>query len=78
MIDECWRKHLYEMDYLKTGIGLRGMGQRDPIVEYQRDGYASFLDMEKLIRRTVVRTVCRLFADRQRGLKKASMNGETA
>lgn len=78
VIDECWRKHLYEMDYLKTGIGLRGMGQRDPIVEYQRDGYASFLDMEKLIRRTVVRTVCRLFADRQRGLKKASMNGETA
>ncbi len=34
-----WREHLYEMDYLKDGIGLRGMGQRDPLVEYQREGY---------------------------------------
>ena len=67
-IDECWRKHLYEMDYLKTGIGLRGMGQRDPLVEYQRDGYASFVEMERLIRRVSIKTIYRLFSDRQRSI----------
>ena len=38
VLDRKWREHLYEMDYLKDGIGLRGMGQRDPLVEYQREG----------------------------------------
>ena len=37
VLDRKWREHLYEMDYLKDGIGLRGMGQRDPLVEYQRE-----------------------------------------
>ena len=66
VIDECWRRHLYEMDYLKTGIGLRGMGQRDPLVEYQRDGYASFVEMGKAIRRASIKTIYKLFSDRQR------------
>ena len=42
VIDRRWRDHLYEMDYLKDGIGLRAMAQRDPLVEYQREGYALF------------------------------------
>lgn len=45
VIDRRWRDHLYEMDYLKDGIGLRAMAQRDPLVEYQREGYALFKTM---------------------------------
>lgn len=44
-IDRHWRDHLYEMEYLKEGIGLRAMAQRDPLVEYQREGYDLFLAM---------------------------------
>jgi preprotein translocase subunit SecA len=44
-IDRKWREHLYEMDYLKEGIGLRAMAQRDPLVEYQREGYDMFRGM---------------------------------
>ena len=42
VIDRKWRDHLYEMDYLKEGIGLRAMAQRDPLVEYQREGFTMF------------------------------------
>ena len=45
VIDRKWREHLYEMDYLKEGIGLRAMAQRDPLVEYQREGYDMFIGM---------------------------------
>ncbi len=38
VLDRKWREHLYEMDYLREGIGLRAMAQRDPLVEYQREG----------------------------------------
>src|SRR6202050_2041870 len=42
VLDRKWREHLYEMDYLREGIGLRGCGQRRPLVEYQREGYDMF------------------------------------
>jgi preprotein translocase subunit SecA len=45
VIDRKWREHLYEMDYLREGIGLRAMAQRDPVVEYQREGYDMFRAM---------------------------------
>ncbi len=45
VIDRKWREHLYEMDYLKEGIGLRAMAQRDPLVEYQREGFDMFAGM---------------------------------
>jgi preprotein translocase subunit SecA len=45
VIDNKWREHLAEMDYLRSGIGLRAMGQRDPLVEYQREGFLFFEDM---------------------------------
>jgi preprotein translocase subunit SecA len=45
IIDNKWREHLAEMDYLRSGIGLRAMGQRDPLVEYQREGYVYFQDL---------------------------------
>ncbi|MEU4343002.1 preprotein translocase subunit SecA [Nocardia sp. NPDC023852] len=45
VLDRKWREHLYEMDYLKEGIGLRAMAQRDPLVEYQREGFDMFAAM---------------------------------
>jgi preprotein translocase subunit SecA len=45
VVDRRWRDHLYEMDYLKDGIGLRAMAQRDPLVEYQREGFALYQGM---------------------------------
>ena len=45
IIDHAWREHLYEMDYLQEGIGLRAYGQRDPLVEYQREGFDMFTGM---------------------------------
>ncbi|MBP2474564.1 preprotein translocase subunit SecA [Crossiella equi] len=45
VLDRKWREHLYEMDYLKEGIGLRAMAQRDPLIEYQREGFDMFNQM---------------------------------
>jgi preprotein translocase subunit SecA len=45
VLDRKWREHLYEMDYLQEGIGLRAMAQRDPLVEYQREGFNMFAAM---------------------------------
>ncbi len=53
-IDNGWRDHLYEMDYLQAGIGLRGYGQRDPLVEYQREGFAMFEQMRDGVREKAV------------------------
>ncbi|MCL1900677.1 MAG: SEC-C metal-binding domain-containing protein, partial [Promicromonosporaceae bacterium] len=50
VLDRKWREHLYEMDYLKEGIGLRAMAQRDPLVEYQREGYSLFNAMTDSIK----------------------------
>jgi preprotein translocase subunit SecA len=50
VIDRRWRDHLYEMDYLKDGIGLRAMAQRDPLVEYQREGFSLYQNMMAAIR----------------------------
>ena len=54
VIDRKWREHLYEMDYLKEGIGLRAMAQRDPLVEYQREGYSMFQQMTGAIREETI------------------------
>ncbi len=45
VLDRRWREHLYEMDYLREGVSLRGYGQRDPLIEYQREGYDMFTAM---------------------------------
>ena len=50
VLDRKWREHLYEMDYLREGIGLRAMAQRDPLVEYQREGFDMFNAMMDGIR----------------------------
>ncbi len=55
VIDQKWREHLYEMDYLKEGIGLRAMAQRDPLVEYQKEGGEMFQAMNDAIKEETVR-----------------------
>ncbi|MDQ1289056.1 MAG: preprotein translocase subunit SecA [Actinomycetota bacterium] len=50
VLDRKWREHLYEMDYLQEGIGLRAMAQRDPLVEYQREGFLLFQGMLEAIK----------------------------
>jgi preprotein translocase subunit SecA len=50
VLDRHWREHLYEMDYLQEGIGLRAIGQRDPLVEYQREGFDMFQAMQDSIK----------------------------
>ena len=50
VLDRKWREHLYEMDYLKEGIGLRAMAQRDPLIEYQREGFQLFGAMTDAIK----------------------------
>ena len=50
VLDRKWREHLYEMDYLREGIGLRAMAQRDPLIEYQREGYDLFNAMMEAIK----------------------------
>ncbi len=53
-IDTLWREHLQQMDALRESVGLRGYGQKDPLVEYKSEGYELFLDMMTAIRRNVV------------------------
>jgi preprotein translocase subunit SecA len=55
ILDNKWREHLYEMDYLREGIGLRGYGQRDPEIEYKREGYDMFQTMMSSTKEEFVR-----------------------
>ena len=54
-IDQSWKDHLAEMDYLRSGIGLRAMGQRDPLVEYQNEGYDLFEELIDNVKFSVIR-----------------------
>ena len=55
VIDNKWREQLSEMDYLRAGIGLRAMGQRDPLTEYQREAYEMFSDLVDSVKRDAVK-----------------------
>ncbi|MFD6070829.1 preprotein translocase subunit SecA, partial [Amycolatopsis lurida] len=54
VLDRKWREHLYEMDYLKEGIGMRALAQRDPVIEYQREGYDMFRAMLESLKEEAV------------------------
>jgi preprotein translocase subunit SecA len=60
VLDRKWREHLYEMDYLREGIALRGYGQRDPLIEYQREGYDMFSAMMEGIKEESVTSLFNL------------------
>jgi preprotein translocase subunit SecA len=55
IVDAQWKDHLYSLDHLKEGIGLRGYGQRDPLVEYKKESYGLFQDMKARIEEEMVR-----------------------
>lgn len=65
VIDNKWREHLADMDYLRAGIGLRAMGQRDPLTEYQREAYDMFSDMIASIKYDAIRYLFRVEVVRQ-------------
>jgi preprotein translocase subunit SecA len=60
VIDERWKEHLYEMDQLKTGIGLRAYGQRDPLIEYKKEAFGMFMELLDTIDRESVEMIFRL------------------
>jgi preprotein translocase subunit SecA len=60
VVDSRWREHLYEMDYLREGIGWRGLSQRDPLVEYKREGYDLFQEMERGLKEDYVTYIYRI------------------
>lgn len=66
VIGERWPEHLYEMEYLKEGIGLRAMAQRDPLVEYQREGYDMYQSMLGAVREETVTYLFNLDLSKQR------------
>ena len=55
IVDQQWKDHLYSLDHLKEGIGLRGYGQRDPLVEYKKESFQLFQDMRRRIEEEIVR-----------------------
>ena len=83
VIDTRWMNYLQEMDYLKTGIGLRGYGQRDPLVEYKTEAYKAFQQLVDTMYEDYLRTVLRVTlkrapaaqADESPTLKGASFSG---
>ncbi len=74
-VDRLWREHLYEMDYLKEGIGLRAMGQRDPLVEYKDEGAQMFQAMTERIREETVQQVFAYARQFQLALERAGEEG---
>ena len=57
ILDNAWREHLYSMDTLKTGIGLRGYNQKDPLVEYKKESYNMFLELIASIKHEIIRVL---------------------
>ena len=67
IVDAQWKDHLYSLDHLKEGIGLRGYGQRDPLVEYKKESFALFQAMKDRIEEEIVRYLWRLTPVGRRG-----------
>ncbi len=66
-LDSKWKEHLYDMDSLREGIGLRGYGQRDPLIEYQREGYDMFSDMIQSSNEEILEFIFRVESVREEG-----------
>jgi preprotein translocase subunit SecA len=74
IIDQRWREHLEEMDYLQEGINLRAMGQKDPLAEWQREGYEMFGSMMKGIAQDFVRYVMHVQVVQQEAMQPLVQN----
>ena len=66
IVDAQWKDHLYSLDHLKEGIGLRGYGQRDPLVEYKKESFALFTAMKDRVEEEIVRVPVAADAGRRR------------
>ena len=78
VLDRKWREHLYEMDYLREGIGLRAYSQRDPLVEYQREGFDMFNAMKEGIREETVGFLFNLEVQVEEDEEEAEIDGRRA
>ncbi len=76
VLDKKWREHLYEMDYLRDGIGLRAMAQRDPLIEYQREGYDLFRAMMDSIQEETVGLLFNLEVQVDEGIEAEEVAAE--
>ncbi|WP_182049482.1 preprotein translocase subunit SecA [Changpingibacter yushuensis] len=76
VLDRKWREHLYEMDYLKEGIGLRAMAQRDPLVEYKSEGYDMFQAMNDGIKEETVRYLFNFELPSERSAREEALVSE--
>ncbi|MFT0847455.1 preprotein translocase subunit SecA [Actinomycetaceae bacterium L2_0104] len=76
VLDRKWREHLYEMDYLKEGIGLRAMAQSDPLVEYKSEGYRMFQAMNDGIKEETVRYLFNFELPSERAAREAAVVNE--
>ncbi len=74
VIDQHWREHLYEMDYLREGINLRAMGQKDPLAEWQREGFDMFSAMMAGVQDNFVRYVSHLQVVADDGPRREASN----
>jgi preprotein translocase subunit SecA len=73
IVDSQWKDHLYSLDHLKEGIGLRGYGQRDPLVEYKKESFALFSAMRDRVEEEIVRYLWRLMPMAGDGLEGAAV-----
>src|SRR5690606_13668704 len=78
VIDRKWREHLYEMDYLREGIGLRAMAQRDPLAEYQREGYDLFAAMMDAIKEETIGLLFNIEVQVAPPTTKSASDGESS
>jgi len=78
VIDMKWREHLYEMDYLKEGIGLRAMGQRDPLIEYQREAHQMFEAMADAVKEQALQVLYRVEKREQAPQQDSALDADAA
>jgi len=76
-LDSLWKDHLLQMDHLKEGMGLRGYGQKDPLLEYKREGYMLFRNMMEQFAKDVIQKVFRVQITAQESISKAAEAGST-
>jgi len=75
VLDNAWREHLYQMDILKTGIGLRGYNQKDPLTEYKKESYNLFMELVDRIKYESIKTLQRIrLRDEKAEEEKAAMD----
>ncbi len=70
ILDKAWREHLYSMDTLKTGIGLRGYNQKDPLVEYKKESYNMFIELIGSIKNEIIKVLFTIQLQSQEDAKK--------